>query len=65
MDQNSLDKDPIEFCLKYKEDPRDLLLLTEYFNSPKDARDFIKENKIVVYMLIKEEVIASRYEPGY
>jgi hypothetical protein len=55
MDQ----KNKVEYRLEFVEDDYQDV---QYFNTEDEAWDFIKRNQILTYNILKEEIIASRYE---
>ena len=51
----------IEYRLEYQ-NPKENHTYTSYFDTVNDAYNFITENRIYTFQLVKEELVAQRYD---
>jgi len=54
-----MDKQRLEYRLEYKEDG---FVTAQYFDTLTDVYNYITNNRIVTFMIVKEELVASRMD---
>lgn len=55
----TMDKQRLEYRLEYKEDG---FVTAQYFDTLTDVYNYITNNRIVTFMIVKEELVASRMD---